>query len=163
MSKRKTFDRRAFLGTTAAGLGLAASPMLAQTSETIPDDGRLNAGVTVQRNTSVFRALDWQPYFSNTRGGAILVDTQSRALHYWSENQSVYKLYPTSVPLSEELTRRGRTEVVRKVEGPSWASDAVNEAAQPRMARFHRSWPGKSAGDPCALPELDLLSDPRHP
>jgi hypothetical protein len=36
--------------------------------------------ITVRRNASSFRALDWQPYFDNLRNGAILVDiTVARA------------------------------------------------------------------------------------
>lgn len=88
----------------------------------------------VRRNISSFRAKNWQPYFSNTRNGAILVDTVSRALHYWSDDQSIYKLYPSSVPLTEELTRLGRTSVIRKVEGPSWSPT-------PSMKKRNPEWP----------------------
>ena len=86
-----------------------------------------------ERNISSFRALDWQPYFSNLHNGAILVDISSRALHFWEENGQ-YTLYPSSVPLSEELTRRGRTKVVRKVEGPSWRPT-------PSMLKRNPDWP----------------------
>ena len=78
------------------------------------------ASGAVRNNISSFRMLDWRAYFSDTRNGAVLVDITSRALHFWSEDQSVYKLYPTSVPLSEDLTRRGRTEVIQKVVNPPW-------------------------------------------
>ncbi len=74
----------------------------------------------VKHNISSFRSQSWEPYFSNTHNGAVLVDTKSRALHFWSEDQSVYKLYPTSVPESPELTRLGRTSVVQKRVGPDW-------------------------------------------
>jgi len=74
----------------------------------------------VRRNISSLRSLEWRPYCQNLRGGAILVDTTSRALHYWSADETIYKLYPTSVPMSDELTRRGRTKIVQKVDGPSW-------------------------------------------
>ena len=125
-------SRRAFLAGSAAAIG---APALAQ-------DGN-NAGTaktteevtgTVRRNVSSFRALDWKPYFSHLRNGAILVDTQSRALHFWSEDESVYKLYPTSVPMTEELTRRGRTRVVRKVVGPDWRPT-------PSMLERNPEWP----------------------
>ncbi|MGB0959735.1 MAG: L,D-transpeptidase [Halocynthiibacter sp.] len=89
---------------------------------------------TVQRNISSFRSLSWQPYFSNLKKGAILVDTTSRALHYWSEDETIYKLYPTSVPLTNDLTRLGRTSVVRKVEGPSWSPT-------PAMRKRNPEWP----------------------
>jgi lipoprotein-anchoring transpeptidase ErfK/SrfK len=88
----------------------------------------------MRRNISSFRALDWQSHFSTLKNGAILVDTVSRALHYWSEDQSIYRLYPTSVPVSEELTRRGRTEVIRKVEGPTWSPT-------PSMKQRNPDWP----------------------
>ncbi|MBC7146217.1 MAG: L,D-transpeptidase [Thioclava marina] len=133
-SKRTTFDRRTFLGGAAClGAGLTL-PAQAQT----PDAGVVQYetdGYTNQRrNISGFLNREWQPYFSNLRNGAILVDTGSRALHYWSEDQSIYRLYPTSVPVSEELTRRGRTEVIRKVEGPSWAPT-------PSMKKRNPEWP----------------------
>ena len=108
--------RRAFLATAAGAAAGLATPALAQSS--ITDNGSLPGLVgdrAVRRNASSFRALSWQPYFSTLRNGAILVDISSRALHYWSEDQTIYKLYPTSVPMSEDLTRRGRTRVVRKV------------------------------------------------
>ena len=127
-------SRRAFLAGTAAALG---APALAQTTET-PEYDPLRPPPEpeppVRRNISSFKAQDWRPYFSNTRNGAVLVDTGSRALHYWSEDQSIYKLYPTSVPLTEELTRRGRTSVIRKVVGPSWSPT-------PNMLKRNPEWP----------------------
>ena len=126
---KTTLTRRGFLATTASA---AAMPAFAQTEGTTEIENDLTP--TVRRNISSFRSLDWRPYFDNTSNGAILVDTTSRALHYWSADQSVYKLYPTSVPLSEDLTRRGRTSIIRKVEGPSWAPT-------PAMKRRNPEWP----------------------
>ena len=87
----------------------------------------------VRRNVSAFRSLDWQPYFSNLNNGAVLVDIDSRALHFWTEGGE-YFLFPSSVPMSEELTRRGRTSVVRKVEGPEWRPT-------PSMLERNPDWP----------------------
>ena len=126
----KNSSRRAFL---AGGAALLASPALAQ-SNLLPGQADRDRGEVVRRNASSFRTLDWRPYFSNLRNGAILVDIDSRALHYWSEDRSVYKLYPSSVPLTEELTRRGRTAVTQKVEGPSWRPT-------PSMLRRNPDWP----------------------
>lgn len=125
-------SRRAFLATGAAAL--SGTHTLAQ--EAVPDETELEPEITttVRRNTSAFRALDWHPYFENLDKGAILVDIESRALHFWSADQSLYKLYPTSVPLSEDLTRRGRTRVTRKVEGPSWRPT-------PAMRKRNPDWP----------------------
>ena len=122
--------RRAFLSSGAAFLG---APALAQTeSSTTEIESDLNEAVV--RNISSFRAMDWRPYFSNLRNGAVLADITSRAVHYWSEDGSVYKLYPSSVPLTEDLTRRGRTSIVRKVEGPSWRPT-------PAMKKRNPEWP----------------------
>lgn len=122
-------SRRAFMAGSTA---LLVQPVLAQTEGTTELESDIST--MVRRNISSFRSLNWQPYFSNLKNGAILVDTTSRALHFWSEDESIYKLYPTSVPLSEDLTRRGRTSVIRKVEGPSWAPT-------PSMKKRNPEWP----------------------
>ncbi len=131
-------SRRRFLTGSAAMLGtpMLARTALAQTAEEPYDPLRPPAEPEppVRHNISSFRTLDWRPYFSNTRKGAILCDTVSRVLHYWSEDQTVYKLYPTSVPVSDELTRRGRTRVIRKVVGPSWSPT-------PNMLKRNPEWP----------------------
>ncbi|MEM5541366.1 L,D-transpeptidase [Sulfitobacter sp. AS92] len=128
-------SRRGFLAGSAAML---ATPALAQSTSTFNSDSTTEAERdltdAVKRNVSSFRMLDWRPYFSNTRNGAVLVDIDSRAVHYWSEDQSVYKLYPSSVPLTEDLTRRGRTSIIKKVEGPSWRPT-------PSMLKRNPEWP----------------------
>jgi lipoprotein-anchoring transpeptidase ErfK/SrfK len=128
MSDIITLSRRAFVGAAATSL---ASPVLALDEEIEVES---DISQVVRRNISSFRALDWQPYFSNLKNGAVLVDVTSRALHYWSEEGSVYKLYPTSVPLSDELTRLGRTRITQKVDGPSWRPT-------PSMKERNPEWP----------------------
>ena len=124
--------RRAFLAGAAS---LTGSVVLAQNAK-LPDDDPQETNVlkTSRRNISSFRMLDWRPYFKNLRNGAILSDISSRALHFWSEDEAVYKLYPTSVPMTDDLTRKGRTEVVRKVVGPSWRPT-------PEMRKRDPEWP----------------------
>jgi L,D-transpeptidase ErfK/SrfK len=128
----KTPNRRVFLAGSAA---LLAAPAAGQT---MSEDGtvEIESDLTpaVRRNISSFRSLDWQPYFDTLKDGAVLVDISSRALHFWSEDGTVYRLYPSSVPLSEDLTRRGRTNVVQKVEGPSWRPT-------PSMIKRNPEWP----------------------
>ena len=123
-------SRRAVLGGAVGVAGLAAFPALAQDGTT----EFLQPATSVRNNISSFRMLQWQDYFENTRNGVILADTTSRALHYWSEDQSIYRLYPTSVPLSEELTRRGMTSVIQKVVNPTWRPTAS-------MKERHPEWP----------------------
>lgn len=131
IEKKLHLNRRHFVAGTAAALGAAAMPAFAMegSTEILP-----GASSSVRNNASSFRMLDWQGYFDNTRNGAILVDLTSRALHFWSEDQTIYKLYPSSVPLSEDLTRRGRTEVVQKVVAPSWRPT-------PAMRERNPEWP----------------------
>jgi lipoprotein-anchoring transpeptidase ErfK/SrfK len=74
----------------------------------------------VRNNISVFRTLDWRDHFETLGLSTIIADTTSRALSYWNADGSDYRVYPTSVPISEELTKRGYTKVVRKRVGPDW-------------------------------------------
>ncbi len=124
--------RNFFIGGTA----LLSAPAFAQTNVNEAETTGLESEVsnTVRHNVSSFRALDWKSYFSSLKKGAILVDISSRALHYWSEDEAIYKLYPSSVPLSEELTRRGRTQITQKIIGPSWRPT-------PAMLERNPEWP----------------------
>ena len=140
-NNNRFMGRRAFL---ASGAAFLSAPALAQTAGTTEVERDIDE--IVVRNISSFRALDWRPYFSNTRNGAILVDVTSRALHYWSADQSIYKLFPSSVPLTEDLTRRGRTKVVRKVEGPSWTPTPAMKKRNPEWPDFIPAGPGNPLG-----------------
>lgn len=133
--------RRGFLAASAAVVGTGA---VAQTANSTEIEEDISSGV--KRNVASFRSLDWQPYFSNLDNGAVLVDIQSRALHFWSEDQSVYKLFPTSVPLSEELTRTGRTSITLKVEGPTWAPTPSMKIRNPEWPDFIGPGPDNPMG-----------------
>lgn len=139
----QSFDRRAFLATSAAALGAGTVPAFAQTEGTTQMEEPVEI---VRRNISSFRSLDWRPYFSNLTGGACLVDVTSRALHYWSEDESIYKLYPTSVPLTDDLTRTGRTRITRKVEGPSWRPTPAMKQRNPEWPDFVGPGPDNPLG-----------------
>lgn len=146
---RKGLNRRHFLmASAAAGGALAAPAVLAQQAETMADSTEMETEVreTARRNLSSFRTLQWQDYFSNLRGGAILCDIDSRCVHFWSEDRSVYRLYPSSVPLSEDLTRRGRTHVIRKVEGPSWRPTPAMRQRNPEWPEFVPPGPDNPLG-----------------
>ncbi|WOI55969.1 L,D-transpeptidase [Palleronia sp. LCG004] len=140
-SSHDRLTRRLFLGSAAATF---AAPALAQNAGTT--EFRPEVSNVIRRNASSFRMLDWQPYFDSLRGGAILVDITSRALHFWNEDESVYKLYPTSVPETDDLTRKGRTEVIRKVEGPSWAPTPAMKERNPEWPDFIGPGPDNPLG-----------------
>ncbi|MCF1708170.1 L,D-transpeptidase [Tabrizicola sp. J26] len=146
--------RRAFLrGGVAVLAAAAAAPAFAQQTG-LQNTTEADTTVTPNKsNISSFRMPKWQDYFENTTNGVILCDLTSRAVHFWSEDLSVYRLYPSSVPLSEELTRRGRTEVVQKVENPTWRPT-------PTQLAMHPDWPtvvpGGSPENPLGVRALYL-------
>jgi len=164
MSKRITRRTFATTATSAAAIGTSAfaqegwnpdlnNPDLGfdtpqdQQSRLADEDG------VVKRNASGFRGRNnWQDYFSNTNNGVILVDTKSRALHFWSEDESIYKLYPVAVPTSDELTRLGRTKITQKRVGPDWRPT-------PSMLKRNPDWPkyiGPGPGNPLGSHALYL-------
>ncbi|MFN6951551.1 MAG: L,D-transpeptidase [Albidovulum sp.] len=139
-------SRRTLIGSAAAAFGTTlAMPARAQGgASTTEFEKDLNSNI--RRNISSFRSLQWQPYFTDTRNGAILVDTTSRALHFWSEDQSIYRLYPTSVPLTEDLTRRGRTSIVKKVVGPEWRPTPAMKLRNPEWPDYVGPGPDNPLG-----------------
>ncbi|MEN9061190.1 L,D-transpeptidase [Ponticoccus litoralis] len=80
----------------------------------------IQASEPVRRNLSSFVVQRWQDHFDDLGVATIVADTASRALHYWNADGSDYRVYPTSVPISEDLTKRGYTRIVRKKVGPDW-------------------------------------------
>ena len=152
-AESKTLNRRLFVGGAAMVMGAAALPVHAQASMEGSTEMETAASSSVRHNASSFRMLDWRGYFENTRNGAILCDLTSRALHYWSEDQTVYKLYPSSVPLSEDLTRRGKTEVIQKVVAPPWRP---TESMRQRHPEWPEMVPGGSPDNPLGTHALYL-------
>lgn len=111
-------SRRGLLAGSAA---LAAPALLPATGfAEVLDPTSFNTQGQVRRNASSFSSQDWRDHFDSLGKATIVCDTVSRALHFWSGDGALYKVYPTSVPLTEELKRTGYTEVVRKKVGPDW-------------------------------------------
>lgn len=142
---RTPLNRRKFLGTAALALGASALPASAQQTGSSTEFENPIAG-GVRRNIGAFTVRDWRPYFSSTRNGAILVDISSRALTFWSEDQSIYRLYPSSIPMTEDLTRRGRTSVVQKVDGPDWRPTPSMKARNPEWPDYIPAGPDNPLG-----------------
>lgn len=121
-------NRRGLLGLTAfAAAGLAAPGILrAQVAMVQPSQGHTH-------NVAGFSAQRWQDHFQHLRKGAILCDLTSRVLHFWSEDQQTYLVYPSSVPRNEELTQRGHTEIVLKRRNPTWIPTPSMREADPTL------------------------------
>lgn len=124
IGRSAVMTRRVF-AASAVFASLGAAPVLSQTTgasqksvagDQMPDEPTY----FVRRNISGFKTRSWEPYFRTLKHGAILADTRSRVIHFWSADGETYRLYPTSVPSSPELTRLGRTRVIRKKVGPDW-------------------------------------------
>jgi len=134
-------SRRAILSTGLLALGGLAMPSILR-AQALPEFEGETSVTTARRNVMGFRNHDWRDHFSNLRRGAILCDTYSRAVHFWSEDESTYLAYPTSVPMTEEFTRRGLTEVTLKRHQPTWTPT-------PNMRKRDPSLPVRvEGGDP---------------
>ncbi|MGR3434271.1 MAG: L,D-transpeptidase [Shimia sp.] len=128
----KQSSRRAVLAGMSATLAGLAAPALA-TGET-------------RRNISHFVTHDWRDHFDALGVGLIVSDTRSRVLQHWDEGGQM-SIYPTSVPMTDELTRRGYTEVVRKRENPSWTPTANMRERDPTLPiRMEGGDPGNPLG-----------------
>lgn len=96
---------------------------------------------TSRRNTSSFLLHKWQDHFDRLGRGILLSDTRTKTLQHWTSDGEM-RIYPTSVPLSNELTKRGYTEVVEKRVAPGWGPT-------PSMRRRNPDWPAYiQGGDP---------------
>ena len=97
------------------------------------------------RNASAFFLHDWRDHFDTLGEGRIVSDTNTRVLQHWTADGEM-RIYPTSVPLTEELTKRGHTEVIRKVEGPSWAPTPSMRERNPEWPEFVGPGPDNPLG-----------------
>ena len=136
--------RRIFLAGVTSLTGTVALSQNVEPPSNVEEEKAVS-GVS-RRYISSFRMLDWRSYFNTLRHGAILSDISSRAIHFWSEDESIYKLYPTSVPITDDLTRKGRTEVVRKVVGPSWRPTPEMRIRNPEWPEFIGPGPDNPLG-----------------
>lgn len=133
------WTRRTLLAGGAAAL-LAGRAGAAQDPQTRPD------GQGVRNNLSSFRMMRWQDHFETLENGVILADTRSRALHFWSEDESIYRLYPSSVPASDDLTRLGDTRIVRTCVGPTWTPTPSMRERDPGLPVTVAAGPGNPLG-----------------
>ena len=122
----------------ASGLAALAAPTVLRADS--------HASMPNRRNASAFVTRDWRDHFDSLGKGALLADIDSRALHYWGPDGETYALYPSSVPLTEELTRRGYTEVVRKRVGPDWTPTENMRRRDPSLPAYMPPGPDNPLG-----------------
>lgn len=145
--KNSDLSKRKFIALIASAPVLA-SPFLG--SAAVAQEIANQEQEAVRHNISSFRTVDWREHFDDLGKGVMVADTVSRALHYWTSDASAgaegYKLYPTSVPISEELTRRGYTSVIRKVEGPTWTPTPSMRERDPSLPKVVPAGPSNPLG-----------------
>ena len=95
-----------------------------------------NQAAAARRNASSFVTQDWRDHLKTLGKGVIVADTFSRALHYWNADGSYYRVYPTSVPMTDELTKRGYTEIVRNNVGLTWTPTKAMRERDPTLPDF---------------------------
>jgi lipoprotein-anchoring transpeptidase ErfK/SrfK len=145
MSKTPVTRRYALMG--AAATLMAPSLLRAQSTDAFPvDESPIDNVVPVDRNISAFQTQRWQDHFDTLGVGCLLADINSRAVHYWSGDEVTYRLFPSSVPLTEELTKRGYSKVVRKAKNPSWTPTASMRERDPSLPRRMEGGAGNPLG-----------------
>ena len=142
----KTTTRRAFVSAIGAGIGLVAAPGLLRAQYYDPAYEEARPTGPIRRNASSFSMQDWRDHFEALDRPSIVCDTTSRALHFWSAGGADYRIYPTSVPMSEELTKRGHTEIVRKKVGPDWTPTQNMLERTPDLPRYMPPGPDNPLG-----------------
>lgn len=134
MTGKKISRRHMVLGTAAAVL----TPLGARAQD-------YPAPAVHRRNIMAFTPQRWQDHFDTLGKGAIVADIASRTLHFWSGDGATYKLYPSSVPRTEELTKRGYTQIVRKRVGPDWTPTPSMVERDPTL-KYMPPGPGNPLG-----------------
>ncbi|WP_425045475.1 L,D-transpeptidase [Primorskyibacter sp. S87] len=145
MSNSRLTRRATLLGAVSA---LATPTLLrAQSTDAFPQvEDPIREQTPVRRNISSFRQQNWQDHFETLGVGCLLADISSRAVHYWGGDGQTYRLYPSSVPMTEELTKRGYTKVVRKARNPSWTPTASMRERDPTLPERMEGGAGNPLG-----------------
>ena len=137
---RRSFIAKSIAGFYATNLVFIPSTSIAQMAV------ELNSNGEPTHNIFSYRYQNWKNHFKDLNKGAILADIQCRCLHFWHENESIYKIFPTSVPLTEELTKRGSTTVVQKIVGPVWRPTKAMKKRDSQLPEFMPAGPDNPLG-----------------
>ena len=130
---RSLVSRRAFAGSLFATFLSAPALAIAQTPG------------SVRRNSSGFRLHNWQDHFDRLGKGIIISDTKSRVLQQWTADGDMF-IYPTSVPMTDELTRRGYTKITFKDPEPDWTPTPSMRERDPTLPAYMPPGPDNPLG-----------------
>ncbi|NIZ08963.1 L,D-transpeptidase [Pseudooceanicola sp. HF7] len=127
-----TITRRNLITAGASALLLPTALRAQEAQVPMAERPARLAAPATRHNISSFSSQSWQDHFDSLGVASIVADTSSRALHYWNA-EGDYRVYPTSVPASDELTKRGYTKIVRKKVGPDWTPTASMVERNPEL------------------------------
>ena len=130
---RSAVSRRAFAASFTAAV--LSAPGLA----------RAQVVDAVQRNASGFALHNWRDHFDQLGEGVIISDTKSRVLQQWTAEDQMF-IYPTSVPMTDDLTRRGYTEIVFKDPEPDWTPTPSMRERDPSLPAYMPPGPDNPLG-----------------
>ncbi len=142
MYLERMYKRRSFISGSVC-FGICINPfssLIAQQAVKKTSEGE------ALHNISSYRYQKWQDHFKSVKNGAILSDTKSKCLHFWIGDKDIYKIYPTSVPLTPELTRTGYTKVVQKIVGPAWRPTESMRKRDPQLPKYMPPGPDNPLG-----------------
>ena len=144
---RRSFARLAAGGALGAAAALAVGPAFAAESDDVLHDYVPDSQDPPQllRRISGLHTEEWQNHFSSIANDAILVNVNDRVLHYWGSD-GFYRIYPTSVPLTDEMTRRGRTTITLKRPDPDWRPTAAMLKRRPDLPPYVPPGPDNPLG-----------------
>ena len=138
-------DRRAFITKTITAF-IGGHYLFSPTELSAQMAVELNSEGKPSHNIFSYRYQNWLDHFDTLKNGAILADTECRCLHFWHENRKIHKIFPTSVPLTEELTKRGTTKVTQKIVGPVWRPTKAMRLRDPKLPEFMPAGPDNPLG-----------------
>jgi hypothetical protein len=127
---------------------------------------RLRAGLAGPAATAAsdLRPQDarWQDHFSTCRRTRSCA-TPTTGCCTTGARDGFYRMYPTSVPINGEMTRRGRTTVTLKRPDPDWRPTENMLQRNPDLPRYVEPGPEQPARRPRAQPRVSgRLPHPRH-
>ncbi|WP_229740554.1 L,D-transpeptidase [Gemmobacter megaterium] len=131
---------------TLAGGGLVSLSASTSLAQSFVGEIEADAATRVRRNTMAFRTVQWRDHFDSLRHGAIICDSDSRAVHFWSQDEATYLVFPCSGPMTEEFTRRGRTEIVLKRMHPTWIPTPSMRQRDPTLPAIVHPGPDNPLG-----------------